>query len=337
MDVLIFRAGRGLCSRANIWGPLRVTVPTFICTQIPRDIDTVADHPSTWVIIPVHNRRRTTLGCLDHLRSTQEWDRFEVVVVDDGSTDGTGDAVRDEYPDVTLLPGDGSLWWGGAVKRGMEHAMDQGAEVIVWLNDDVLPEPGSVTELAAKVADLGDTVLTSVVHTGTDHDYTTRNEKTRWGIEQLPYEMNKEIQLCDATAGKFTAFPRRIVEAIGLPDETTFPHHHCDYDYTLRATEAGFDVGVYSAVAARDTAYEIGPPRLSSELSFEAMLKNTFIAERHDTYTLQTVYRRHRRFYGPPRALAYLAFSYRFVRSMGAIFVKFLLCLADSDQKLRET
>ena len=57
---------------------------------------------STAVIIPVHNRRETTLACLRRLTAdgVPAWSR--IVVVDDGSTDGTGEAVRVEFPDVEI-------------------------------------------------------------------------------------------------------------------------------------------------------------------------------------------------------------------------------------------
>jgi GT2 family glycosyltransferase len=283
----------------------------------------------------VHNRREITLNCLEHLKKTQKWDEFNVIVVDDGSTDRTGEAVRADYPSVTVLEGDGSLWWGGAMRRGMEYAREHGAEVFIWLNDDVLPEPSGVIKLADKVADLGDTVLTTMIYTETDYDYTTRNRKTRWGIEQIPYNTDVEIQSCDAAAGKFTAFPQHIVDAIGLPDDEAFPHHHCDYDYTLRAKESGFDVGVYSEVTAYDTAYETATPRLSPKISFENVVKSTIDSDRHATYSLRTVYHQHIRFYGPPQVLAYSIFICRIIRSFGAILLKLILTFIKDGQDLR--
>jgi glycosyltransferase involved in cell wall biosynthesis len=52
----------------------------------------------TFVIIPVRNRREITLRCLRHLRDCGDLEEMCVIVVDDGSTDGTSEAVQRESP-----------------------------------------------------------------------------------------------------------------------------------------------------------------------------------------------------------------------------------------------
>ena len=103
--------------------------------------------PSSFVILPVHNRKATTLKCLAQLDEQGDLNAYHIVVVDDGSTDGTSEAVLIKYPAVKLLQGSGDLWWTGAVKLGMEYALSTGANYCVWLNDDTFPEPGSIQSL----------------------------------------------------------------------------------------------------------------------------------------------------------------------------------------------
>ncbi len=62
-----------------------------------------------YLIIPVHNRKNLTLGCLEHLTKTGDRQPYHIIVVDDGSTDGTGEDIKAQYPDVILLPGDGDF------------------------------------------------------------------------------------------------------------------------------------------------------------------------------------------------------------------------------------
>ena len=93
------------------------------------------------IVIPVHNRRDITLRCLANLYRLGAPAWAGLIVADDGSTDGTSDAIREQYPAVVLLHGDGNLWWTGAIVRGMAEALERGSELIFWLNDDCLPAP----------------------------------------------------------------------------------------------------------------------------------------------------------------------------------------------------
>lgn len=295
------------------------------------------DTCSIWVIIPVHNRRKITLRCLEHLKETQDWERFEVLVVDDGSTDGTSEAIAADFPSVTVLEGDGSLWWGGAIKAGMKYAKNENAEIFIWLNDDVLPEPGGVTKLAQKVDELGDTVLTTRVTPRSGHEYSTCNKKTRLGLKNIPYDSDTGIQYCDAAAGKFTAFPREIVDTIGLPDTERFPHNYCDHEYTLRAKESGFKIGVYSDLSARDTQYQSKSRDLSSDVSLEEVIKNSFCPSRHVGYNLLTRYHQSMRFHRPPSLLSYFAFIFYTFETFGTIAAKFFLTLLKENQDFRKS
>jgi len=290
---------------------------------------------STWVIIPVHNRRDTTVECLTHLKETQNWEQLDVLVIDDGSSDGTAETVESKYPDVHLLRGDGTLWWGGAIKKGMKHAWRHGAEIYIWLNDDVRPEPGAISKLAKKTQTLGNTVLSSRVYPTTGEEYSTIYRKTRWGLTQVPYDTESEIQYADAVAGKFTAIPAAVVDAIGFPDTQSFPHHACDYEYTYRAQESGFNVGAYTAVKARDTAFEREPPRLSADVALEAAVRRTFDPSEHAPYSIWKLHQENKRFIGPPKLLAYLYSLYLLFRSIIAIMLKISISLIKIGQSFQ--
>lgn len=102
-----------------------------------------------YILIPVHNRREVTVHCLKHLQQQGILDQYQVVVIDDGSTDGTADAIARNYSQVRILQGSGDLWWTGAIVQGMKYATSQDAEYIIWLNDDTLPNDGAIEMLVA--------------------------------------------------------------------------------------------------------------------------------------------------------------------------------------------
>ena len=98
--------------------------------------------PTIYIVIPVHNRLEATRECLGSLRC-QTYKAFKIVVVDDGSTDGTSGLVSQEYPEVTVLKGKGELWWTGATNLGVRYALQdcRGDDYILTLNNDTFLPP----------------------------------------------------------------------------------------------------------------------------------------------------------------------------------------------------
>src|SRR5687767_12507951 len=89
------------------------------------------------VLMTCFNRRETTLRCLRSLAEQElpEGCNLRVYLTDDGSSDGTGDAVRSEFPEATVLNGDGNQYWVGGTLMAWDAARP--ADFYLWLNDDV--------------------------------------------------------------------------------------------------------------------------------------------------------------------------------------------------------
>ena len=103
----------------------------------------MADQPLVHVILPVHNRKAITLAFVECLKRQSD-QNFRLILVDDGSCDGTADAVIQQLPLSTVLRGDGSLWWAGALQQAIEWLRQSGAslsDVVLFINDDtIIPE-----------------------------------------------------------------------------------------------------------------------------------------------------------------------------------------------------
>src|SRR3954466_494295 len=93
--------------------------------------------PLVHVLLPVHNRRAITEEFVNCLQA-QCWPKWHLILVDDGSTDGTTELVRARVPSATILEGDGNLWWAGSLQLGyqwlMRHAADD--DIVLIINDD---------------------------------------------------------------------------------------------------------------------------------------------------------------------------------------------------------
>lgn len=203
-------------------------------------------------VVPAHNRRETTLRFLRQWRATSR-PLGDVVIVDDGSTDGTGDAVTREFPEAILLRGDGNLWWAGATNLGVEHALQAGADYILTINDDSRFEPGFLDSLLAaaredplrivgprlqheKHPDRVVAIGSSAVFRG-HRVFSLNSEGLPWSeLERtLP-----PIVPVDTMSGNGVLIPRAAFERVGLYDAKNLPHYHADAEFVLRARAAGF-------------------------------------------------------------------------------------------------
>jgi hypothetical protein len=192
-------------------------------------------------IIPVHNRREVTLACLQRLRNQGVLEWSQAYVVDDGSTDGTSDAIRAAFPEVRLLHGDGDLWWTGATEHGMRAAFDDGAQFICWLNDDTSPHAGACAQLRTTSEATG-AITTGQCQIPANGPIVYGGlRKKGMGLHVVPVVGHEPVEV-HAACGNFVCIPRSVVERIGFVDGRHLPHAHGDTDYTLRASSAGFRV-----------------------------------------------------------------------------------------------
>lgn len=121
--------------------------------------------PQVFCVILNWNNYTDTSECIDSLRQLS-YDEFEVIVVDNGSSDGSGNRLREKYEDVTVLFTDRNLGFGGGNNRGIREAMNRGADYIWVLNDDVLiPESSTLSKLVSTLEENSDIGVVSPIVT----------------------------------------------------------------------------------------------------------------------------------------------------------------------------
>lgn len=199
------------------------------------------------IVLPVRNRWHTcTQPILTQLAQQGVMESgHKVVVVDDGSTDDTANRVSQDFPNVTLLQGHGTLWWGGAIALGMTYLLKQSSvEAILWLNDDLVLPPNFAENLTtvAQEAIQHQAIIGGLVLADFDPNWIAFS-----GISQgkplrdrsnLP---NALIPACPLS-GNLVILPTKIIQTIGLPDTQYFPHYGCDYQYISGARDAGVPI-----------------------------------------------------------------------------------------------
>ena len=235
---------------------------------------------SVFVIIPVHNRRDFTRACLASLRE-QGFRDFTIVVVDDGSTDGTSKTLAEEFPAVRVLIGDGTLWWTGAMNVGVGWVMRQASDddAIVTLNNDTLPPPDYLDRLLAAQASQPGALVGSLLVSAADRrmivdggvriHWPTAKYSSDQLAEPLPLRRanHPDLYHVDVLSGCGTIIPVETFRKVGPYNERSLRHYGADYEFSRRAQAAGFplyvdkasilyvhehETGVHDAVGHRD-------------------------------------------------------------------------------------
>jgi GT2 family glycosyltransferase len=100
--------------------------------------------PVCSIVIPVFNRAELTRACLDALRDTVDFSAHELIVVDNASTDDTAALLAGHPLAPRTIRNDRNLGFAGACNQGAEAAR---GELLVFLNNDTIPEPGWLAPL----------------------------------------------------------------------------------------------------------------------------------------------------------------------------------------------
>ncbi|WP_187262371.1 glycosyltransferase family 2 protein [Pontibacter beigongshangensis] len=198
------------------------------------------------IVIPVFNRKHFTKACLLSLRQQTNQD-FKVIIVDDGSTDGTAEMLREEFPEVDILFGDGNLFWTASVNMGIKHALQSGTDYVMTMNNDVEVAPDFIENTYKWAKQKPDAVIGAL-----EMDADTREpifggeivdfklNRVRHLLQELPKEKQVGIHRVSQLPGRGLLIPRAVFEKVGLFDQERFPHYVADYDFTHTAARGGF-------------------------------------------------------------------------------------------------
>jgi GT2 family glycosyltransferase len=188
------------------------------------------------------NGREDTLAALESLRG------IETVVVDNGSSDGSAEAVAERFPDVELVPTGVNLGFAGGNNVGIRRALDRGADWVLLLNNDVEVEAGLVEALTAAAAARPDAgvLACKVLFADSDrlwyagagfHPILGRSRHEGFGEPDVPGELADTHR----ATGAAMAVSRAAIDAAGLLDEELFLYAE-DLEWSLRIRDVGFAV-----------------------------------------------------------------------------------------------
>jgi GT2 family glycosyltransferase len=207
-------------------------------------------------IIPVHNRLSQTIKCLKSLKKQKYIKDLNIIIVDDASTDGTKKYLQKHFSDLTILDGDGSLFWGGAIRLGIQYVLNKKKQKdwVLIINNDVelssetisnlvkigkhnarksLVIPLSISANDRKTVIKSGTIIKSWFFNLTTHLFVGKK------IDQIK---SKQPIKVDVMTGRCVLHPIEIFDIVGNYDGNKLKHHGCDFEFSLRIKKFGYSI-----------------------------------------------------------------------------------------------
>ena len=213
----------------------------------------------TCVVVPNWNGKSTLAACLDSLLAQTE--PATIIVVENGSIDGSLEFLQQNYPQVELVVNQENLGFAGGVNSGIRRAIELGAQYVALFNNDALADKKWLKELVACLDKNPEVGIATCKLLGEDgkHIDSTGDYYTVWGLpyprgrgEEDARQYDKQMDVFAASGGA-SLYRVSMLNEIGLFDEDFFAYYE-DVDISFRAQLAGWKVAyVPSAVAHHAT------------------------------------------------------------------------------------
>ena len=201
------------------------------------------------ILLTCHNRLSKTRERLESLFKADlpHGVAFKVFLVDDGSTDGTGEFVMKNYPEIDMIKGNGNLFWAGGMRLAWTEALKSNFDGYLLLNDDTILSQAIFIELLTAHSFSISTYGKPGIYIGSTQDQTsmeftygghqTTNKLS--GKSHVVRPNSKTNQSCDFANGNILFIHKNVFDSLGILS-TKFTHLLADFDYTLSARKKGF-------------------------------------------------------------------------------------------------
>lgn len=205
-----------------------------------------------YLITAVHNNLAHTKKLLKDIDS-QTLKPAQIIVVDDGSTDGTSQFLNEKYPAVKIIKGNGNLWWTKSLFLAVEYVLKTAKDndYILTINADCsFSKEYLKTIYQTGVANPQSIVGSIILDANIRNKIWDAGTEINWAeltFKSIPYKYINKIprnqknhSQSDALSTKGTLFSIKTFKQVGNFDYKRLPHYHSDYEYSCRAKRQGF-------------------------------------------------------------------------------------------------
>ena len=200
------------------------------------------------IVVLNWNGHADTVACLDSLRALLR-DDVGVLVIDNGSTDGSVPAIRAAHPDVELIETGANLGYAGGNNVGIARAVADGAEFVLVLNNDTICAPDVVGQLLAAAARHPRAGFLCPRMLYMDDPQRVWFDGARWKPDALTFgfpgkdldeaELDTDDHATDYACGAALFVRAQVVREVGMFDERYFLVWE-ESDWCYRARAAGW-------------------------------------------------------------------------------------------------
>lgn len=193
------------------------------------------------VLLTVFNRKDKTLQCLQRLYAQLPVAdiQVDVYLTNDGCTDGTPEAVRQQFPQVHVIDAAGNLFWNRGMYTAWKEAARKDYDFYLWLNDDSYLLDNALTTLLSNSSECNDRAIIVGAMKAERKNTTTYSGHNKQG----KITPDGSLQECETFNGNCVLIPECIFKKVGNLD-WAFHHAIGDLDYGYRTRKAGFKIYV---------------------------------------------------------------------------------------------
>jgi GT2 family glycosyltransferase len=230
-----------------------------------------------FILLPVHNRREITRRFINCLRK-QTYDNFHLILIDDGSNDGTDEMARESISSLTILKGTGDWWWAGALHHGyqmLKGIIKNENDFVLLINDDTEFDDNFLQTGKNLLEKKQNSLILAVCYDKQTKKAITAGVNINW--EKFTFRdcsIDEKIN-CLSTRGLFLRF--KDIQKIGGFHRFLLPHYFSDYEFTARAYRKGFRLIANPQLKLLlDIQHNDNTHNISNNKRFSAIVKELF-------------------------------------------------------------